>query len=55
MGILPSHTPTTVINNIFNQNNNIVADQKVLDMMSRYAADDVIDVDLDLPDEGDGL
>jgi len=50
-GILPSHTQSQTIVNIFNQSNTIVSDPGVLRAIERYSDDDIIDVDLGLDGE----
>jgi len=52
MGIVPSHTQSLVVNNIYNQTLQVVSPQ-VLDLL-QSRQEDVIDVELDIPGEGEG-
>jgi len=49
-GILASHTQSQTIVNIFNQTNNIISDNKVLETIGRYMDDNDVGLDLGLID-----
>ena len=50
-GIAPSHAQSQTIINIFNQNNTIIQDPKLLSMMEKYSQESVTDVDLGLDED----